>query len=154
MRIWDDDPDKGPARYVEYEVVNVTGPSATHVITSGEGWRQRMHPSDYIRGQGQSDAADTGPRIVCHMPGCKNKASQNHKDCSSCRSRRLAKCGCGRPLSYGALRCFVCVVAERREQSAANSHLFCVCGRRRGRNYARCLTCRASNVRIKRMRLA
>jgi hypothetical protein len=112
MRMWDDDPDEGPARMVEYTVVNVTGPGAISLVGD---IRQRIHPLDQLRHQGMSEAGDgTGPRIACAMKGCRNKASAGHKDCSSCRSKRLARCACGRTRSYGAERCQRCVADERR----------------------------------------
>jgi hypothetical protein len=46
--------------YYDITVYNVTGPSATHVITDGEGWRQKRHPLDAMRragGDGNTPAA-------------------------------------------------------------------------------------------------
>jgi hypothetical protein len=35
--------------YSPYVAIEVTGPNRTHDITSGEGWRQKYHPSERTR---------------------------------------------------------------------------------------------------------
>jgi hypothetical protein len=94
--------------------VPVTGPSATHYVTDPEGWRQKYHPIDVARFHDMSDVGSHGPRIACYVTGCRNKASENHRDCSSCRSKRLARCVCGRQRSYGAVRCQHCAKLDRK----------------------------------------
>lgn len=112
VTMYDDDPDTGRPGYRTYEVLHVTGPGSISLV--GE-MTQKVHPISYLRAQGQSEAAEgSGPRTPCCTPGCRNKASEHHRDCSGCRSKRLAKCACGRRRSYGAERCALCVSADRR----------------------------------------
>jgi hypothetical protein len=114
--MYDDDPDEGLPRLMSYTVVNVTGPGAISLVGD---MRQKVHPISLLRSQGMSDAWDHSPRRPCVTKGCRNKATADHKDCSSCRAKRLAKCACGRPRSYGSVRCQACVTDERRAKAIA-----------------------------------
>ena len=114
MLIWDDDPDQGPPRYVEVDVINVTGPGSIPLL-DGHGYQQKRHPMESFRRAGYDGssptaikARHTGPRA--DKPGrrvcpCGNLASYGHMTCGRCRQ---AKCACGRIRPHSIPRCAVC----------------------------------------------
>src|SRR5690348_3932374 len=99
MRVWDDDPDYGPARWIEVTVLDIN-----KVISLTGDIVQRVNPLSAMRAVSAPDDA-LAPHRPCRTVGCTNKASTNHSDCSTCRSKRLARCVCGRRRSHGAVRC-------------------------------------------------
>lgn len=116
VQMFDEDPDEGPARMMVYEVLNVTGPGSISLVGD---MRQKLHPLDAVRRQmgGPDASAASGP--TCRTPGCTNRSSERHTDCSTCRSKRVAKCACGRRRSYGATRCLHCAQTDRRLKKIA-----------------------------------
>ena len=100
-------------RWVEYDVIDVTSPQATHTITLGDGWVQKIHPLSMMRSFMGGESGRSAAQI-------KQANSRNLRRDLARPNVKPLHCACGEKLdSYDIARryktCRICRgVVQRR----------------------------------------